>query len=290
MTIWPHLEEVISDKTQSLFHITTRQSLSGGNINNAFKISNGEQSYFVKMNRKSQLYMFEAEKIGLECIADTNTLLVPTPIVTGVYGSESYLVLEYIDLQGHSDSARFGQKLAQLHLACESRFGFDIDNTIGSTPQVNAWTDSWVKFWQTHRLGYQLELAHKNGLSHQLIEAGEKLIDKTPYFFTDYAPKASLLHGDLWSGNWSANQQGEPVIYDPAPYYGDHEADLAMTELFGHPGINFYPAYKETFVIDEGYATRKLFYNVYHILNHANLFGGGYISQAQNAIEQLLVS
>ncbi len=289
MMIWPHLEQVISDETQSLFHITERQVLSGGDINNAYKVSDGIASYFVKTNRKSQLFMFEAEKTSLNTLRQANSILVPDVIAHGIYGSDSYLVLNYIDIQGQPNSAMFGQQLAQLHTNIEQRFGFDIDNSIGLTPQVNAWSNSWVDFWQTQRLGYQLELANKNGLSHELQDLGLKLVDKTPYFFRSYQPKASLLHGDLWNGNWSATPHGDPVIYDPASYYGDHETDLAMTELFGHPGIHFYEAYKEILPIDDGYEMRKLFYNVYHILNHANLFGGSYIQKAINSIEQLLV-
>lgn len=289
MIIWPHLEEVISDKTASLFHIKERQTLTGGDINNAYKISDGNQSYFVKTNRKTQAFMFEAEQVGLAALKQSNTILVPDVIAQGVFGTDSYLVLSYIDMQGQPNSAKFGQKLAELHQCCEQRYGFDVDNSIGSTPQINAWNDSWVNFWQKERLSCQLEIAKKNGLSHRMIDLGIKLIEKTPYFFQNYHPKASLLHGDLWNGNWSSTPQGEPIIYDPACYYGDHEADLAMTELFGHPGLHFYEAYSDIFPIADGYQTRKLFYNVYHILNHANLFGGSYVQQAINSIEQLLV-
>ncbi len=290
MMIWPHLEEVISDQTATLFHIKERHALTGGDTNNAYKISDGKQTYFVKTNRKSLSFMFDAEKQGLIAMQNSQSILVPQVIANGVYGSDSYLVLNYIDMQGQPDSALFGQKLAQLHLYQAPRFGFDVDNSIGSTPQINAWNDSWTVFWQKERLNYQIHLARQNGLGHKLYDLGLQLIDKTPYFFQSYQPKASLLHGDLWSGNWSATAQGEPVIYDPACYYGDHEADLAMTELFGHPGIHFYEAYHELFPIDEGYSTRKLFYNVYHIINHANLFGGHYVQQSINSIEQLLVA
>jgi fructosamine-3-kinase len=290
MVIWPHLEEVISDRTARLFHIKQRQALSGGDINNAYKISDGKQAYFVKTNRKSQAYMFEAEMIGLKALKQSNTILVPEVITHGVFGSDSYLVLSFVDMQGTPDSALLGKKLAQLHSNCETRFGFDVDNTIGLTPQINAWSNDWVEFWLKERLGYQIHLAQKNGLGHKLYDLGLKLVEKTPYFFQSYQPKASLLHGDLWSGNCSATHHGEPVIYDPPCYYGDHETDLAMTELFGHPGIHFYDAYDEIFAIDDGYKTRKLFYNVYHILNHANLFGGGYVQQSINSIEQLLVA
>jgi len=289
MNIWMHLEEVISDQTGSLFHMSERHALTGGDTNNAYKISNDKSSYFVKTNRKPLSFMFEAEEISLKALKHTNTITVPKVIAHGVYGSDSYLVLSYLDIQGQPDSALFGKALAELHSVCDTRFGFDVDNSIGATPQINAWNDNWVTFWQKLRLGYQLELAKQNGLDHKIYDLGLKLKDKTAYFFKSYQPKPSLLHGDLWAGNWSATQQSKPVIYDPACYYGDHETDLAITELFGHPGVHFYGAYKEIFPIDDGYATRKLFYNLYHILNHANLMGGAYIQQSINSIEQLLV-
>lgn len=289
MTLWPHLEEVISHETGSMFHIKQRQALGGGSINNAYKVSDGQRDFFIKTNRKSLAFMFEAEQIALNTLAATQSILVPQPLITGTYASDSYLIMQYMDLSGPVDSALFGEKLAQLHQHYADRFGFEIDNSIGSTPQINAWNDSWIEFWQKQRLGYQLELCKQNGYEHKLYDVGQVLIEKVPYFFQSYIPKPSLLHGDLWSGNWSANRQSEPVIFDPASYYGDQEADLAMTELFGHPGIHFYASYKEHNPIDDGYSARKLFYNVYHLLNHANLFGGGYIQQSINSMEQLLV-
>jgi len=138
------------------------------------------------------------------------------------------------------------------------------------------------------RLGFQLELATRNGLNADLIDAGYRLAEDLTKFFASYHPRPSLLHGDLWSGNQGADVEGNPVIYDPACYFGDHEADLAMMELFGHPGEGFFASYNEHFPIDPGYAQRRELYNLYHILNHANLFGGGYARQAQRMIEGLL--
>ena len=123
-----------------------------------------------------------------------------------------------------------------------------------------------------------------------MYDLGQLLIEKDAAFFSDYRPAPSLLHGDLWSGNWAADQRGEPVIFDPACYYGDREADLAMMELFGSPGRAFFGAYNEAYAIDAGYKMRKDFYNLYHILNHANLFGSGYAHQAQDMLESLLAT
>ena len=154
--------------------------------------------------------------------------------------------------------------------------------------QPNAYAESWIDFWREQRLGFQLELARANGLSAGLIDSGYELAARLDSFFTQYQPQASLLHGDLWGGNQGADADGNPVIYDPACYYGDHEADLAMMELFGGPGARFFAVYDENFTIDAGYPLRRDLYNLYHVLNHANLFGGGYAGQAQSMINRLL--
>jgi protein-ribulosamine 3-kinase len=174
-----------------------------------------------------------------------------------------------------------------MHRATSGRFGWHRDNTIGATPQLNAWESDWIVFWQTYRLGYQLDLAARSGHGGQLQRRGGLLLERLPALF-DHAPVPSLLHGDLWGGNFSGDAEGNPVIFDPACYYGDREADLAMTELFGGFSGRFYSAYRAAWPLDPGYDTRKTLYNLYHILNHLNLFGGGYGSQAERMIDRLL--
>ncbi len=196
--------------------------------------------------------------------------------------------MEYIELNGRAPPERLGQALAAMHHCCHRRFGFDCDNTIGSTPQRNSYSDDWVEFWRLQRLEFQLQLAQRNGFDAGLIDAGQRLAESLDDFFIDYRPRASLLHGDLWGGNQAADAAGNPVIYDPACYYGDHEADLAMMQLFGNPGERFFAAYRERFPIDPGYRRRRDLYNLYHVLNHANLFGAGYGAQAGRMIERLL--
>lgn len=169
-----------------------------------------------------------------------------------------------------------------------SRFGFAQDNFIGTTPQPNGWSDDWIDFWHEHRLGFQLRLAEENGYGGQLQTLGNKLLDSLPAFYAGYSPQPSLLHGDLWSGNHAFLADGTPAIFDPATYYGDREADLAMTELFGGYPADFYAAYRAAYPLNEDYATRRDLYNLYHILNHANLFGGGYARQAEQTMLRLL--
>ena len=262
--------------------------LGGGDINRAFRLELGGARFFVKTNRAALLPMFEAERAGLQAMAATRTIRVPGVFMTGSRGGEACIVMEHIELGGRPDAARLARELAALHANIHDGFGFEIDNTIGSTPQHNAYHDDWLEFWRERRLGCQLRLAVDNGLERGMVEAGYRLADDLAPLFGDYRPRASLLHGDLWSGNLGADAEGNPVIYDPACYYGDHEADLAMMELFGRPGDEFFACYHECFPIDGGYAVRRDLYNLYHVLNHANLFGGGYGTQARRMIERLL--
>ncbi|MGB8408842.1 MAG: fructosamine kinase family protein, partial [Gallionella sp.] len=171
-----------------------------------------------------------------------------------------------------------------------SRFGFDHDNFIGTTPQPNGWKNNWIDFWRENRLGFQLRLAAQNGYGGQLQDLGVRLLDALPVFFNSYTPQPSLLHGDLWGGNHAYLPDGTPVIFDPATYYGDRECDLAMTELFGGYSAEFYAAYRAAYPPDAGYAVRRDLYNLYHVLNHANLFGGGYARQAEQMMQKLLAS
>jgi protein-ribulosamine 3-kinase len=288
MSLWKHIEQQITQYRGREFSILQRDNIGGGSINNAFRISDGKDSYFVKTNRHTLAYMFEAEARALNELAKTDTIKVPRPISCGISGSESYSILCWLDLSGKPNGALFGRKLAQLHDCKNDSFGFYIDNTIGATPQLNQWSNDWVDFWKKQRLGYQLELCRKNALGHRLYDLGSNLLQQCEAFFASYKPQPSLLHGDLWSGNWAGNGNGEPVIFDPACYYGDREAELAMMELFGHPGQQFFAAYQESYTLDAGYKIRKVFYNLYHILNHANMFGAAYAMQAENMIESLL--
>jgi fructosamine-3-kinase len=174
------------------------------------------------------------------------------------------------------------------HRALQPAFGWYRDNTIGSTPQSNAWQDDWVTFLRERRLGYQLELAAENGFRGRLQQRGEVLLDALGEFFTTYRPVPSLLHGDLWAGNRTADEHGRPVIFDPAVYYGDREADVAMTRLFGGFGAGFYRAYEANWALDDGAGARTDLYNLYHVLNHLNLFGEGYLARALAMLDRLL--
>jgi fructosamine-3-kinase len=287
------IEANISKATGQDFKLTTRQGLSGGSINQAQRIdgkSNNEAiSFFIKFNHKNRLEMFSAEAAGLAQLEQAQSIRVPKVICSGIEGSQSYLVLEHLNLTAASTGSikQLGQNLAKLHQNTVRQFGWQQDNTIGATKQVNTQSDNWITFWCEHRLGFQLDLAKQNGAGRSLLNKGEKLLDAVEAFFIDYQPEPSLLHGDLWSGNYGFVENGEPVIFDPAVYYGDRETDIAMTELFGGFPREFYAAYNDAWPLDKGYVRRKTLYNLYHILNHFNLFGGGYAMQAENMLDHL---
>ena len=286
------LWEAITDRIRAAegngFTPRGRQAVGGGCINQAYTLGGDGRRYFVKLNDAARLAMFEAEAAGLAELRAAEAIRVPRPVATGTAGGQAFLVMEHLALGGRGNGAHFGEALATLHRRTADRYGWQRDNTIGATPQPNAWQDDWVAFWREQRLGYQLGLAARRGAGNRLIERSHELMDRLPGFFTDYRPAPSLLHGDLWGGNMDTDTEGRPVIFDPAVYYGDREADLAMTELFGGPGGDFYRAYDAAWPLDTGYGLRKTLYNLYHILNHYNLFGGGYAGQAERMTDRLL--
>ncbi len=286
-----HLSAVIHAATHRPFEVRDATPVGGGSINQAYRLEGtGGSRYFLKLNDARHLPMFIAETAGLGAIAATSTLRVPRPVAHGATDSHSFLVLEHLELGSRGDAKLLGTQLAALHLFTGERFGFAQDNFIGTTPQPNGWMDGWMDFWRERRLGFQLRLAARNGYGGQLQTLGEKLLDALPAFFAGYTPQPSLLHGDLWGGNHAFLADGTPAIFDPAAYYGDRECDLAMTELFGGYPTDFHAAYRAAYPPDAGYAARKDLYNLYHILNHANLFGGGYARQAEGMMQGLLAA
>lgn len=289
MINWNSIAAAIGQATHTRFELARATPLSGGCINQAWRIENRNGlHYFVKLNDARNLNMFAAERASLDALAATRTVRVPQAITHGTAGEHAFLVLEYLELYGNGDARLLGGQLAALHRCGSDKFGFHLDNTLGDTPQRNDWTSDWIAFWREQRLGFQLDLAARNGYGGKLQEMGGQLMQRLPEFFEGYCPQPSLLHGDLWGGNHAYIADGTPVIFDPAPYYGDREADLAMTELFGGFDPEFYAAYRAAWPLDAGYATRKTLYNLYNILNHANLFGGSYARQAEGMMQSLM--
>ncbi|EGK83553.1 fructosamine kinase family protein [Microcoleus vaginatus PCC 9802] len=304
--MWDKIAARIAEVRRDKFSIDNRRSVRGGCINQGYYISSSAHAYFAKLNRASQVAMFEAEALGLQQMRATQTIRLPEPICWGTEGNSAYIVLEWLDLGSRGGDRAWeemGRQLAAMHkytppnlpfarggkkpnsALVRGCFGWDINNTIGSTIQINNWTANWAEFWIEHRIGYQLKLA-RGRRGH--FPQGERLLEMISQLLAGYEPQPSLVHGDLWGGNVGVTSAGEPVIFDPAAYFGDREVDIAMTELFGGFPAQFYRGYNQVWPLDAGYEQRKTLYNLYHILNHFNLFGGSYESQANQMINRIL--
>ncbi len=264
------------------------RDLSGGDINRAALIRSGSTNWFLKYHRNAPAGMFAAEALALTEIADQGCIRVPLPIAHGCDGSVSWLVLEHLELTSNGPASLLGEQLAALHDVNFKQHGWTRDNFIGSTPQCNTPCGDWMTFWRDYRLQPQLEMAKEAGHKGVLQRKGDRLLDNLGQIMGDHQPDASLLHGDLWAGNKAFTTDGQAVIFDPASYYGDRETDIAMTELFGGFGQSFYSAYREHSPLPDGYRLRRELYNLYHMLNHLNLFGSGYLSRCENIIDKLI--
>jgi len=232
--------------------------------------------------------MFEAEADGLRELRLAGAIRVPEVFDCGVRNGQSFITLERFafDRPTVETERQLGVGLAALHRHTTEQFGWSRDNTIGPTPQPNKRSDDWVEFFRKQRLEFQLELASANGFGADLTDAGSQLAANLGRFFDGYAPLASLLHGDLWAGNWGC-VEGSPVVFDPAVYYGDRESDIAMTMLFGGFGTAFYAAYSADWPLARGHEQRCKLYQLYHVLNHLNLFGDSYLGRAKKLLREL---
>jgi fructosamine-3-kinase len=286
---WADLAWQITCATGESFGVRAREAVGGGCINQAFRLRGERHSYFLKLNAADRAGMFEAEALGLQELRRCKALCVPEPVCWGRQGGHSYLVLEWLELKplaGKAESV-LGEGLAELHHVTSALYGWSHDNTLGTTRQKNTPDGNWIQFWREQRFGFQLRLAQKKDV--RLAEQGERLLVVLDRLLAGHQPAASLLHGDLWAGNAAQDPQGRPVIFDPAVYYGDREAEIAMMELFGGFGPATLAAYQAAWPLEPGYtAGRRDLYQLYHILNHFNLFGGQYADQALHCMDRLL--
>ena len=257
----------------------------GGCINHGGKLVTSAGPYFLKWNdAKKYPDMFAAEAEGLTLLQNAGAIHVPAVIGTGVEESFQFLVLSYIDSKPKTKNfwRNLGQQLASLHRVTNDRAGLPHDNYIGSLPQFNLQHTSWIEFFISQRLEAQLSLMENSDsvLTHQF----ESLFKKLPSLLAE--EKHSLLHGDLWSGNLIANQNGDPCFIDPAVYFGNREIEISYTQLFGGFDIEFYASYHEAFHLQPGFEQRALIYNLYPLLVHVNLFGGGYLEQVKSILRK----
>jgi fructosamine-3-kinase len=246
----------------------------------------GGENLFLKCG-DAQILAAEAD--GLKALAAAREVRVPVVHDSGTVEREGYLLMEWLPLVDNpaGAAARLGEALARLHLVRRPRFGWPRSNFIGATPQFNREGEDWIAFFREQRLGFQLRLAGEDGHRGAFQEAGAELMAGMHKLFAGYTPQPSLLHGDLWSGNWGALVEEGPVVFDPAVYCGDRETDIAMSELFGGFPPEFYAAYRHHAPLDPGYTLRRDLYQLYHVLNHLNLFGEGYLAQAQRLMDRL---
>ena len=257
----------------------------------------GGTALFVKTAPSEQAALLRAEAQGLAAIAATRTVRTPEVLtLADLPDGGCLLAMRWLDLAPPDAGfgARLGEAIAALHARPQSRYGWETDNFIGATPQTNGWTHGdapaeWLGFWREQRLGIMRQRLAQRGAAQALLHAVDAVCNALPGLFADgYAPRPSLIHGDLWSGNWGMLEDGTPVIYDPAVSCADHEAELAMMELFGSPPAGFWQAYGACRPLHPGYARRRALYQLYHLLNHAQLFGGGYARQALACAEETL--
>jgi len=279
------IERALSSKFGGGVSIHQTASVGGGCINDTFAIETTHGPFFVKSRSKAPEHFFEREREGLQRIAATHTIRVPQPILNSAEieasDASDFLILEHIESAAPASdySEMLGRSLAAMHRATSETFGLNTGNYIGLTPQSNSPKPSWAEFFATQRLEFQLNLLEeKSRATAELRTLLAKLISRLDKLVGGHAPVPSMLHGDLWSGNIMSDESGAPVIVDPAIYYGDREADLAMTELFGALDSRFYDSYAEAWPLSEGYEDRKEIYNLYHLMNHVNLFGLSYLS------------
>jgi fructosamine-3-kinase len=287
MTLPPTLAAVIAAELET--NIVASSSVGGGDISSSARVRLADgREVLVKWNVGVLPGLFTCERRGLELLRAAEALRIPQVLAhaESSNGRPGFIVLEWLGRGSSSPAAAeaLGRGLAALHRVTAGSFGLDHDNYIGANPQPNRQVDNWVTFFREQRLGFQMELARQNGHLHpSRARRLEQLLARLDDWLPAHPP-ASLLHGDLWGGNWLTTASGEPALIDPAVYYGHREAELAFTELFGGFSSAFYRSYNESWPVNPGYAERRDLYNLYHLLNHLNLFGEGYGGQVDSIL------
>ena len=282
------LEESLQPVLGSHLAIQDFKPVGGGCINNGGKLITNEGPFFVKYNDDRYEGMFDTEARGLKLLNDADAIHIPRVFATGkAPGNQIFIILEWIDSKGRQKDfwEQFGHELANLHKVSDDSFGLDFDNYIGSLPQYNNRHSNWIEFFKEERIERQIAIGQDKGsLPKDTIKGLRNLYPHLNDIFPDESP--ALLHGDLWGGNFMVNEAGEPALIDPAVYFGHREMELAFTQMFGGFDQQFYQAYHEAFPLEKGFEARKDLYNIYPVLVHVNLFGGAYLYELQEIINQ----
>lgn len=288
VSLQEEIRSVLRSKTGKDHVIKRASALSGGSINNAFRLETDAGNYFMKYNHATAYPgMFEQEAMGLELLRGADEIRVPELILSGDEGTYSFIILEYLDSATKTENfwEDFGRSLAALHRHTGDKFGLDHDNYIGSLKQYNDHHERWTDFFREQRLMIQMEMAGRSGLlPTQLRNAFEALFVRLDDIFPEEAP--SLIHGDLWSGNYMVDNFGEAAIIDPAVYYGSREMDIGMSRLFGVFGQVFYESYNEAWPMQAGWRERIEICNLYPLMVHVNLFGRGYLGSVESILSK----
>lgn len=284
--MWHFISEKISETLNFDFICDDIRETGGGDTHSSYRITDGKRRFFVKINEADAYSNFHAEADGLDHLRHPNIIRIPKHICHGIVQDKSFLVLEHMTLKKGSNTSWYdlGSKLAELHKSeIGPNHGWQVNNFIGKTEQHNHWESDWYLFFAEQRIGHMLNLLANEGVYFVDID---KAVDTIKSLLKSHTPTPSILHGDLWAGNVGF-QNGSPVIFDPAFYFGDRETDLAMTELFSRFPDSFYQGYNASWKVDDGYKERKQLYQLYHILNHALLFGGQYVQSAKTSLQHL---
>ena len=282
------VEKLLTIRFESKVEIINHSYVGGGSINETFRIQTNIGDFFVKKN-SSALYplMFDNEALGINILGETDEILVPEVITHGKGTSDAYLILNFIESGNMSNEfwEKFAKQIANLHRHTSNIFGLDHNNYIGSLNQSNNNDNNWIDFFREERLIFQIKMARDNGkIGNDIINMFDGFFLKLDEIFPVEPP--ALIHGDLWSGNYMVNKNGEPVIIDPAVYYGNREMDLGMTQLFGGFSAEFYKFYNDFFPLENGWKDRLDYCNLYPLMVHVNLFGGGYIQSVKSILKR----
>jgi len=288
------VDDALTDALGNNARVAEIRSLGGNQRQTHWRLALSDGSHlFAKVsalaNTPAGADVFAAEADGLEALGRCEAFAVPRVVAQSQDAGHAVLLLEHLKLcrPDSRAGAALGEALAQLHAIRGGDFGWSRDNYIGASPQANEAQAHWPIFFARNRLAPQFATAAANGYRGPLQEQGERICDKIGAFFLDYRPQASLVHGDLWNGNVGVLDSGMPAIFDPAVHFADREVDVAMSELFGGFPDSFYLTYRRAAPLDPGYELRKPLYNLYHILNHLNLFGASYLGQAERMARNL---
>jgi len=281
----------LSDLLGTDYRTAQARPSGAGCINETYEIYSQQlDSVFVKVGPVGQLDMYEKEALGLQLLDQCPAIRVPAVLGAARLQHCSVLAMEFIALAAIKarHEAHFGEALAQLHSMQGKAYGLEHNNYIGRSHQINGWHTDWWVFYAERRLLPQRKLAQAKGMRRALLQDLDRLLGLLPHTLGWYQPPAVLLHGDLWSGNMAVDPSGTPTLFDPAVYYGDAETDLAMSRMFGAPGAAFYEAYHTVLPLRDGHSLRRNLYDLYHWLNHFNLFGVGYLGQVEHTLAALL--